>query len=487
MRPLTAEDAACLLFDDRTSPLHFGNLALFAPPVRKDGRPLRERIETAVADRLHRSPVFRRSLVQPSGGIDPPWWIEDPAFDLDYHVRHIRLPEPGGWPELLQQAARIHARPLDPTRPLWELTVIEGLDAIPELPAGAFALVFKQHIASAVPFGGMNVEAALLDAEPDAPMPSPRQPWLADPVPGPVELTVRSLLADPFDPERLPRMLVRWNRGAAALLGGIWNSAAGVRRAPWCRLNLPLSAPRVLVVRRFPLDGLRSIRRSLDGVTINDIVLALCGGALREYLLGVGDLPDASLVALAPVTVLRRGAHLRDAPRDSRSEPLFLELGTQRADVLERLEDINRQTRSMRAARATVGAELLTEHGRFFPSVMMGQASRLAARLAFGRQHQAFNVVVNNVPGSQRPLHVAGARMLTRFGLGTLVERVGLNLHVQSYCGELTVSAVGARALLADPESLGTAFDTAWAALSSRTTQGGRIVALPRARSLPLG
>lgn len=483
MERMSSADAAFLLFDDRTNPLHFGNLGLFAPPVGGIVGSLHAHLAAAVEARLHLAPAFRRSVAQVAGGLDQPWWIEDPDFDLDYHVRHIRLPAPGDWRQLWLLAARIHARPLDPTRPLWEMTIIEGLDAIEGLPQGAFALVFKQHLASAAPYGGMNVESALHVADPDEPPPGPTAPWLPDPVPQPVDLLVRSLLSNPCDPERVPRMLLRLNRNVAPLLGGVWNYAAGIRRAPWCRLNLAGSAPRVIETRRLPLDKLRAVRHTLDGVTINDLVLALCGGALRRYLREKDDLPEAPLVALAPLTVLRHGSRPGHAPRDARSVPVFLELGTQREDVLDRLADISAQTRSIRAVRAAVDAEMLTEHGRYYPSVITGQSARLAARLAFGRQHPAFNVVINNVPGSQRPLFVGGAGMIARFGLGALVERVALNLHVQSYCGELMVSATGARTLLPDLERFGVALDAAWAELTERTTVRGRVVALPRFRS----
>jgi len=385
--------------------------------------------------------------------LDHPYWIEDKDFDLEYHVRHIRLPEPGDWRQVGIQVARLHARPLDLTKPLWEFTVIEGLDAIAGLPPGSYAIVSKVHHSAIDGVSGVDLVEALHGLEPyPEHVPASTRPWTGEVAPNPLELLFRAQIKAVTQPFRFAELLARSVPAAGRMGQGLASHRfqAPAVLPPRTRFNRTVSAHRVVEARQFALQDVRAIKSCVAGATVNDVVLAICGGALRRYLEAKRELPDQSLVAMAPVSVRGAGEH---GALGNQVSAMTVMLGTQVADPLERLAAVQASSASSKALSNAVGAKLLTDYSQFIPSTTAAMAARLYTQLGLGNQvNLPFNCVVTNVPGPQVPLYSAGARLITQYGLGPVYDGMGLMFPVFSYCGHINIAVNACREMVPDPD-----------------------------------
>ncbi|MBX3705625.1 MAG: wax ester/triacylglycerol synthase family O-acyltransferase [Pseudomonadales bacterium] len=453
MQQLSAQDASFLYLESPHAPMHIGGIMIYDPSTVEGGRQRFKDILGFVEDRLHLARTFRQKLVQVPFNLDHPYWIEDKDFDLEYHVRHIRLPDPGDWRQLCIQVARLHARPLDLTKPLWEFTVIEGVDAIPGLPAGSYAIVSKVHHAAIDGVSGVDLIEALHGLEPyPEHVPPPTRPWTGEVAPNPLELMARAQFKALTQPLRFAEMLAR---GVPAF--GRMTEGFAMRQVqppatvpPRTRFNRTVSAHRVVEARQFPLSEVREIKGRVDGATVNDVVLAICGGALRHYLEAKRELPDASLIAMAPVSVRSSG---EKGALGNQVSGMLVSLGTDQAEPLGRLAAVRASSASSKALSNAVGARLLTDYSQFIPSTTAAMAARLYTELGLANQmNLPFNCVVTNVPGPQVPLYSAGARLVTQYGLGPVYDGMGLMFPVFSYCGHINVAVSACREMMPDPE-----------------------------------
>src|SRR3954470_19688361 len=252
MRQLSATDALFLQLEKPHVPFHIGILEIYQP-LEGRAAPSLEEVLAELRTRLHLSGSFREKLVTARFGLDFPYWIEDPAFDLEYHVRHVALPKPGNWRQLMIQVARLHSRPLDLGRPLWELYVIEGLDNIEGLPPGSFAIMTKIHHAAVDGVSLLEITSAVHDTSPDAPPPSPAQPWRPEPEPTTTELLARAAYNNATRPWRFAQLMSRTSPGGDRLatrpppIGGDTPSGP----APRTRFSGVLSGHKVIEARRF--------------------------------------------------------------------------------------------------------------------------------------------------------------------------------------------------------------------------------------------
>src|SRR5512139_3956774 len=304
MRQLNTNDALFLDTESAHASSNVSLVQIYDPSTAPEGRLRFKSILALVESRLHLSPIFRQKLCPVPFGLDDPYWIDDDHFDLEYHVRNIALPKPGDWRQFCIQASRIHARPLDPNRPLWEIYVIEGLGSLLGLPKGSFALLTKLHHAAIDVERGTEIITLLHDITPHPPKPEPAEPWFPETPPGNLELVCRGVLHTATSPRRLARPI----GNAVARVGEAARSFAAELTQPRepiapTRFNTIVSPYRVFETRRFLLDEFREIRGLVPRAKVNDAVLAVCAGGLRRYLEANDELPKRDLSALVPVYV----------------------------------------------------------------------------------------------------------------------------------------------------------------------------------------
>jgi WS/DGAT/MGAT family acyltransferase len=450
MQQLSGLDASFLYLETPNAPMHIGGLAIYDPSTAPGGKVTFKGILANTEKRLHLARCFRQKVVRVPFDLDHPYWIEDPNFDLEFHVRHIALPKPGDWRQLCIQVARLHARPLDLSRPLWEMYVIEGLDNVPRLPKGSYAVVTKVHHAAIDGVSGAELAVALHDLEPDAHPPAPDQPWQPDRDPALLDLLGRTVASNVRQPFRFARVLGRTVPAARRVVEQRRSRRyEGTGPVPRTRFNGTVSPHRVAEGRAFDLGVMREIKKTVAGATVNDVVLAVCGGALRRYLEAKGELPASSLTAMAPISVRTES---EKATAGNQVSAMTVPLRTDVADPSERLARIHEGTSQSKELTNAIGARLLTDYTQFIPGSLAGLAARLYSRLGLAnRINPFFNTVVTNVPGPQVPLYSCGARLVANYGMGPLTDGMGLIHPVFSYCGEITISVTSCRDLMPDP------------------------------------
>jgi diacylglycerol O-acyltransferase / wax synthase len=469
MRQLTSLDAQFLAIETPRAFGHVGGLAIY-DPASADGGELSVRdVCRRISERVHLLPPFTQKLVTIPLGLDHPYWIEDPDFDIDFHVREIGLASPGNDRQLAEQVARIMSRPLDRSRPLWELYVIRGLEG------GRDAMLTKFHHSAIDGVSGNEVLAVLLDRHPEGrevpPLEHDRAP---QPAPSDLKLLGRALVGLPRRPlalaramptavvnldalpgvERIPgmRMIRRTALRAAALLPGSSPDEAPLEAprtsAPRTRFNGPITPHRRLSIGSLPLQTVKAVKNEL-GVTVNDVIVALCASMLRAWLQERGELPDEPLVAMVPVSVR---TEKEAGTFGNRVSAMFVPIPTNEPDPRRRIEQTHEVLAVAKARHNATPAELMQDATQFVPPALMSAASRVTmGLLARAPVPPVLNLVISNVPGPREPLYLAGARMLAYYPVSTITDGVGLNITVISYLDHIDVGIIGDREQLEDP------------------------------------
>ncbi len=456
MRQLTGLDNSFLRLEGATTYGHVTSLAVFDPATAPHPVGYHD-IRALIQERLHLVPPFRRRLVEVPLGIDHPYWIEDPDFDLDFHLRHIAVPPPGDKGQLAELAVRIAARHLDRTRPLWEMYIIEGLEG------GHIAQLTKIHHACIDGVAGAEILGVLLDVEPEpGPTPPPAEPWQWEREPSQGEMLARGVIGA----LTRPRVGLRIVRESVPAVGSIMRNfalnAPGVKRRDDVLSRPSVQAPRtafngvITPHRRFafgslPISSVKHVKNALGG-TVNDVVMALCAGALRRWLIEHDSLPALPLLAMVPVSV--RDESERSAG-GNRVSAMVAVLPTDEPDPGKRLEAMQGEMAVAKHEHGAVPARLLQDFAQFTPPSVLGTAGRVITRARLmDRVNLPFNVVISNVPGPQFPLYSNGARMLGIYPLSTIVDGVGLNMTLMSYNGNLDFGLVADREMVPDVWSL---------------------------------
>jgi WS/DGAT/MGAT family acyltransferase len=448
MRQLSRNDALFLASESAHSNSNVSLIQIYDPSTAPAGRLQFKSILALVKSRLHRSPVFRQKLRSVPLGLDDPYWVEDENFDLEYHVRHIALPKPGDWRQFCIQTSRIHARPLDLNRPLWELYVIEGLDSLLDLPKDSFALLTKLHHAAIDFRRGTAIITLLHDLTPEPPAPEPPEPWFPESPPGSLELVCRGLASAVASPRRLARPFTSALAGVAPAARSFASDLLQRQEAPpVTRFNSIVSPYRVFETRRFLLDEFREIRRLVPGAKVNDAVLAVCAGGLRRYLEANEELPDRDLSALVPI-------YVQGPEGKPEVEWVRVMLGVDIADPAKRLAAIKAQTASSEVVSRAIGARELTDIGTHAPAATLAITGRMlgSALLGAGRSAPLANCAIANVPGPSVPLYLNGARMTYFSAIMPINDGLGLVFAVTSYDGKIIVSPTSCREQMPDPE-----------------------------------
>lgn len=474
MEQLSGQDASFVYLETPTTPMHIGSVGIYDPSTAPGGFVRFKDILKFVEDRLGGARSFRQRLVRVPFDLDHPYWIEDPDFDIEYHIRHIALPKPGDWRQLCIQIARLHARPMDLTKPLWEFTIVEGLDNIPGLPPGCFAVVSKVHHAAIDGMSGVEMSAAIHDISPEI---GPAKPdnWKPESKPEVAELLVRSYINAVRQPLKAAGIVWRSVPGFAKLgrdlLGGDV-SLKGTSLAPNTRLNGKVGAHRVFDAVPLPLADVRAIKESIPGATVNDAILTIVGGGLRKYLASKKDLPKESLSAMAPISVRAEG---EKAAMGNLVSAMVIKLGTHIADPVERLNFVHKEAVNSKALTNAVGARTLTDYSQLIPSGLAGLAARLYTRAGAANAHApAFNCVVTNIPGSRVPLYFVGAKMVKMYGFGPVFDGMGLINPIYSYGDEIAISFTSDRDMMPDPENYAAAIRESFEELRDAVLGGAK-------------
>lgn len=446
MQPLTGLDASFLTLETPTVHMHVGSVAVIEGSLDFDT------FRDLLAARIHLVPTFRQRLMQVPLSFDHPYWADDPHFNLDRHLQHIALPRPGGWRQLRTLASRIFSQPLDHSRPLWEIVFVEGLDTIPQVPPGSVAIIAKIHHAAIDGVSGVDVMGLLFDVTPKPRVVPPPPPFQPAPLPGELELMTRSAWNFITRPLKLPSLLA--DAARATVKAGVLTRVQGVElppapfSAPPTRLNRPISSQRVWNTALLSLDRVKAIKNIVRGTTVNDVVLAICTGALRRYLEEKGELPDKPLVALVPVST--RSADEKNALGNQVSA-MLIQLPTHVADCLEQLRLIHENTVQGKLYQDALGAKTLANFTEFIPFGLAGQAARLYSRMHMSEYHNPiFNLTITNVPGPQIDLYLAGHRLLANLGMGPIIDGMALIIPIFSYNGILSLSPTSCPTIMPD-------------------------------------
>lgn len=451
MRQLRGEDAQFVYAESGHANSNITLISIYDPSTAAGGRVRFKGLLKHVESRLHLSPIFRQKLLRVPLELDFPYWIEDESFDLEYHVRHIALPNPGDWRQFCIQASRIHARPLDMSRPLWELYLVEGLDTLLNLPKDSFALLAKIHHAAIDVRGGAEIMTLLHDTTPQPPAPEPPEPWFPESPPGSISLLSRAVVNNVVRPLMFAGPLARALRTfTPTVLGSLGDLWFGHARMAVTRFNSEVSPHRVFETRRFTIEEFKRVRGLVPGATVNDVVLAVCGGAMRRYLTAHEELPRDSLVSLAPVSVRS------DVGGEERSglSMIRVSLGTETEDPLARLRTIQKHTSSKEEIEQAVGAKELTDVTKHAPAATLALSARLLAgsALEVGKHELQAGCTIMNVPGPAVPLYFDGSRMTYFSAIMPISDGMGLVFAVTSYDGKIFISPTSCREQLPDPE-----------------------------------
>lgn len=454
MQQLSAQDAQFLYMETNKSLSQVTSVAIFDPSTAPNGNVRFKEIIEHVRSRLHTSPIYKRRIYHVPLELDYPYWIEDEHFDIEYHIRHGRLPHPADWRQLCIHLARFHSRPLDMQRAPWEMYVIEGIDNVPGIPKGAYAVATKIHHAAADGMAIVNFFGGLMDMDQKGTPVMPVKQRIDSnryERPTPFQMSARGFLNYARSPMQVANTLMRYAPGIVRQIKKQVTETQHEMKTtvPSTRFNLETSPHRVFDSITFSLGGFKPIRDLAPGSTINDMVLAVCSGALRKYLGHHKELPGESLRAFVPVNVRAKKGSLQEAEQPgnniSTMSPL---LHTNIKDPVERLQAIHSETREQKAARKGISARLMTDVTRHIPASTQLLAARLMMRSEMAGRMT--NVCISNVPGPQVPVYMNGAKLVNQMGLGPLADRMGLFIAVTSYNGRITFSATSCRRTMPD-------------------------------------
>lgn len=444
MERLSGLDASFLYFETPSMHMHVAMTAIFDPSTMPGGYDFAT-IKDFIASRLHLVPPFRRRVVSVPFQLNHPVWVEDPDFDLDYHIRRVGAPAPGGHHELAELAGQIASTPLDRSRPLWELYVVEGL------VDGNIGVITKMHHCAVDGVSGAELMVNLFDATPEGRDLEPPEPRTPEPIPSDIEMVGHAVASRLLRQAGLVPLigttlrtvgtLVSRHRDPDAIVGAVPLTAP---HTPW---NAAITPHRRLAFTRVSLSDVKAVKNAV-GCTVNDVVLALMGGTLRRYLADHGGIPAEPLVAVCPVSV--RGDDER-GQMNNKVSAMFTSLATDVDDPLERLRRISLVTRGAKEDHNAIGAHLLQDWAEHAAPTTFALAARLYSSLNLGDRHRPIhNVVISNVPGPPFPLYYAGAKLEYTLPMGPVMEGAGLNITVLSYMDHVDVGFMACRELVPD-------------------------------------
>jgi len=438
MHQLSSFDAQVLALEDGRNHAHVSLLAILDAPLTIDA------VRAQVAQRLHLVAPLRWQLTEVPFGIDYPYWVDAQDVDLDFHVRELALPAPGDEDALTAQVARLVSRPLDRDRPLWELYLIHGLER------GRSAVLLKIHHAAVDGVAAGEALALLLDGEF-----APAGRAESRPAPGRAALLARGLAAVPRQPLRALRALPSLRH-----VRSVPHVRIARRRVPATTLSGPITPHRRIALARLPLSEVKEIKNHFGG-TVNDVVVATCAGALRSWLADRGEPITEALTTMIPVSVRTPD---EQGTFGNRVSAMLVDIPTDEPDPLQRVRRAHAAMAAAKDRHAALPAQAILEANQIVPPALLGLASRASSRLA--RRDAPVNTVISNVPGSPVRQSLAGVGVEAIYPISAVMDGVGLNLTLWSYCDALHFGVVVDRDTVEDPRPLADALLAAHAELA---------------------
>jgi diacylglycerol O-acyltransferase / wax synthase len=463
MERLSGLDASFLYLESSAQLMHVCGVLLLDPSTVPGGYSF-DRLRSELEERVRAIPSFRRKLRQVPLEIDHPVWVDDVEFDIDRHVHRFAVPGPGGVEELAELCAHMAGIPLDRSRPLWEMCVIEGL------ASGQVAVFTKMHHATVDGVSGSNMISVLCSLEPDAPpLDLGTEGGVSEHNPSDLELFGRGVLSNVVKPWQALRLV---RSTTAVVARTIERARAGTAMAapltaPRTAFNGNITGRRAVAFADLSLDRIKEIRHAVEGATVNDVVLAISGGALRRYLEERDDLPSSSLLASVPVSVHETSQRTGGSNKVS---TIFARLGTDIGDPVARLGELARANANAKEHHKAIPADTLQEWAEFAAPRTFGLAVRMVAGLKLAEKGPVIhNLVISNVPGPPVPLYFMGARIDALYPLGPVFHGAGLNVTVMSSNGKMHVGLIGCRDALPEISALADKFAAELDSLYSAT------------------
>jgi diacylglycerol O-acyltransferase / wax synthase len=471
MHRMSPLDASFLHIEDHVSHMHIGSAALFEGPA-----PAHAEILDAFRAKLPLVPRYRQKVRFVPMSLGRPVWVDDPNFNLEYHIRHTAMPQPGTEVQLRTLAARVFSQQLDRTKPLWEVWIAEGLED------GRWAMISKTHHCMVDGVSSSDVLSVLLDEtrEPAAPV---RDTWRPEPEPNPAQLVTEAIAGRAASPYEGVRTLLAAARRPRRVAGGLAQGARDVAQtrkvllpAASLSINGPIGPHRRVEHARGRLADVKTIRAALGG-TVNDIVLAAITGGFRDLLMARDELTDGLTIrTLVPVSVRKqseRGSY------DNKVSGMFAELPVGIEDPVERLHAVREQMDDLKASRQAVGAEVLTSMGGFAPAMLLALGARVAIRMP----QRNLNTVATNVPGPQHPLYLAGRRLLEVFPFVPLGTGMRTGVAIYSYDGGINFGVTGDYDTVPDIGLVASGIERGLQELLTRAEVGAAPAKTPRRRA----
>ncbi|QQS27394.1 MAG: wax ester/triacylglycerol synthase family O-acyltransferase [Sphingobacteriales bacterium] len=475
MKQLSTLDATFYYLESHRTPMHVGGVYVFENPA-PDKKFDFQNLKQYIGSRLLKFPVFRQRLVEVPLDLGHPYWFDDPDFELEFHISHVALPQPADTVELLQLASRFFSRPLDRQRALWEVLVVEGLQLDQETN-NAFAIISKVHHAAIDGKSGVAIMELLFNSHADQEVILHLPPHKADRIPTNIELLIRNsgeAISTPFKVAQLIGKTIEslFKNNADKKIAAVQGKAPPAPfTAPRTLFNVPVTPHRIVAGVELELNRIKNIKNKVPGTTVNDVILAVCSGALRHYLLEKNDLPQKSLIAMAPVSI-----------RDERNEnaignhisAMLVSLSTDIASPLQRLKAINKSTVGSKVHQKAVKAEKLMD---YIPSQLDALAARLYTRMKIGELHKpVFNLVITNVPGPSRHMYMNGSRMLKNLAIAPLIDGLGLIITVFSYAGNVSIGLTSCREIMPDIKHFAGMFLTSLSELENEVAEQNHVI-----------
>lgn len=450
IQQLSAQDAQFLYIQTSSNLTHVTAVSIYDPSTAPGGTVRLKDIIGHFQSRLHTSPVFKRKLHRLPLDYDHPYWVEDSDFDLESHIWHSRLPEPGDWRQFCIFLARHHSRPMDMSRPLWDIMVLEGLDGIDDFAKGSYAVITRVHHSAIDGTSAAHFFAAISDinAKGRPAIDMPERDLDYGEIPSHARAWMRSTKSNMTSPVKMANSVMRF---APAALKASTESFKRKKEptgtgVPETRFNSAVSPQKVFDSVTFDLGELKEIKNKIDGATINDVVLAICGGALRKYLIEHDELPEIPLVGWAPINA-RKKAGEEQTPGNNISA-MTVKLATDVADPFERLQIIRDLTKETKAAKAGLSARLMTDLTQHIPGATMAGIAKIMTSERFAPKLS--NVFISNVPGPQIPLYMNGAKCTHQYALAPLGNGMGLFIATPSYNGKMSFNITSDRKIMPD-------------------------------------